>query len=114
VKAGCTSAPSLTVTIRSTDVKLNHRMADVLVLVYTAMKVLGEDHLCGRKSLSQNHLMCLSLLQQMLLNVPTMIGNVKLQGHSIPNQQKKSRPLLIYMKFGTIVNPVRKLSHTKI
>ena len=28
---------------------------------------------------------------------------IQYTGHSIPNQQKKSRPLLIFMKFGTDV-----------
>ena len=35
-------------------------------------------------------------------------------GHSIPNQQKKSGPLSIFVKFGTNMAPFKKLSHTKI
>jgi len=35
-------------------------------------------------------------------------------GHSIPNQQKKSLPSWIFMKFGTDMDSAKKLSHTKI
>jgi len=35
-------------------------------------------------------------------------------GHSMPNQQKKSSPLSIFMKFGTNMDPIDKLSHKKI
>ena len=37
-----------------------------------------------------------------------------IMGHSIPNQQKKSGPLLIFVKIGTTMDPFKKLSHTKI
>ena len=36
------------------------------------------------------------------------------QGHSMPNQQKKSRPLQIFMKFGIDMDATKTLSHTKI
>ena len=35
-------------------------------------------------------------------------------GHSTPTQLKKFAPLSIFMKFGTDMDPFKKLSHTNI
>ena len=63
------------VTGRSTEANPDHGVVSMLVLV---IKGLDGDHQCGRKLYTQQ-LICSSLLQLTLLNVPTMIGSIKLQ-----------------------------------